>query len=467
VPRDRLSVADAVMLEMDGAGGAMHVGALLLLDGAGLTDDEGRVRRDLVRRHADATIHRVPRDRQRLRRVPGGVSRPVWVDDPGFDMGSHLDHATLTGRDDAHAELRAVASDYVRAPFPVDRPLWSLLTIDGLPDGSVAMVIRAHHAMLDGVSGIAWLLARLSSAPEEVSDDPPPAWVPEPEPTGGQLVTDALADHGRYLAMVGRYAGRAATSPRRATARARSLVRSSRSYLGEGVPAPLYSVNAPMGDRLGMATVALPLAHLREVRAAAGCTVNDVLLAASAGGLRRLLAGRGELDSTSRAIVFCAVSTRAVDDTRLGNQASALRVGVRLGEPDPVVRLREVHAETSRAKSSGESADLMLMTELTGFLTPAMVRPMARSVLNQTTFTMGVSNLVGPAQPLWFLGSRVCEFYPVIPPFRHTGVSVAAVSYDGTLYFGLRHDAEAAPDIDAFASGIVADVDQMLEWARG
>ena len=228
---------------------------------------------------------------------------------------------------------------------------------------------------------------------------------------------------------------------------------------------PRLSFNQPPGTARRLAPIGLSLDDCRSVRAAFGGTVNDVLVAAVAGGVRRLLDARGECGPGAAVTVMCPVSHREAGDASAGNQATGMTVTVGLDEPDPIERLRQVRAGTGRAKDVAQAADLAFVVGLTDFVVPVMLRGAVRRIRAQEGFNLGVSNLAGPPVPVWLLGARVREIHPFGTIMGNAGMSVTALSYDGTVFVGVNADVAALPDLDVFTAGVEAELADLVARA--
>ena len=460
MPPERLSVTDATFLKLEGPTTPMNMGAVVILEGGPLLDEAGRIRIDELRDAARGIVPQRPRNRHRPLPVPFGLGRPVWVDAVDFDLDLHIDAVTLPAP--SRAALLELAADFLATPFDPDRPLWSYRFVDGLPAGEVALIARTHHAHRDGGSGMENFAALVTLTPEVPEVPPPAPWTPEPHPSRRSLVWGAVVHQGRHAVKLGRIAGRAVRRPRRALARGRKLGRAVGPFVGKRRPVPRLSFNRPAGTGRRLSTFALSLDECRVVRAKFGCTVNDVLVAAVAGGVRRLLIGRGECGPGVGVTMMCPVANRATGDASAGNLATAMTVTVDLAEPDPTVRLRQVHAETSRAKGDDQAADMAYLVELCDFVIPAMLRGAVRKVHDQEGINLSVSNLAGPPVPVWLQGARLREIYPFAPLMRHLGMTVTALSYDGSVHVGVNADADALPDLAVFTAGVEAELAELV-----
>ena len=318
----RLTGLDASFLHLENGGAHMHVAGVMLFDGDPPAYEE------LVRA-TEARLHLVPRYRQKLAFVPFGQGRPRWIDDPHLNLSYHIRRTSLP-RPGSEDQLRALAGRVFSQPLDRDKPLWEMWLVEGLepgPDGPrFGVLSKTHHALVDGVSGvdIASVLFDTSPDPPEASQPPPP-WTARPEPSSAQLLGEALLER--------------ATVPREAARSVRALLRGPRQVaratgeaaVGVGAmawagkrPPPSSPYNVDIGPHRRFNWVRASLADVKAIKNSLGGTVNDVVLATVAGGLRRHMDRRGaEQVESLRAMV--PVSVRS-DEERgsLGNRVTAM-----------------------------------------------------------------------------------------------------------------------------------------------
>ncbi|GIU86311.1 MAG: diacylglycerol O-acyltransferase [Acidimicrobiia bacterium] len=450
---DRLSALDASFLHMERLECPMHVGALSVFEGAPLFDERGRFRIDEVRELVLSRLSRLPRFRRRLMRVPYDQGRPIWVDDDRFDVAYHVRHTALP-RPGSWDQLVALTTRVQEQLLDRERPLWELWFVEGLEDGNVALVQKTHHALVDGISGVdvATLLLDLSPRHERPVAEP---WEPEPAPSPSQLLLDTLVERVTEPAEIVRSVRRMLRVPRRALAQAGELLQSFGTMLSRDVIAPVTSLNGRTGRHRRLATVRVPLADVKEIRARLGGTVNDVVLSGVAGGLHRLLVHRREPTDGLKLRVMVPVSVRT-DDERgaLGNKVSAMFVSLPVGPLPPAERLASVTAQTRHLKERHQAVGADFLINMTGFAAPTLVSLAARLVHRQRLLNLVVTNVPGPQFPLYLMGARLLEAFPIVPLTRNLTVVVGILSYDGTLHFGLWGDRDAAPDLEVLAGGI-------------
>jgi diacylglycerol O-acyltransferase / wax synthase len=443
---DRLTAQDLLMLGADDFGWSEDIGVLAILDGTRLLDGDGRVRIDEVRRRLEPKLHLVPRFRQLLHRPRQGLGWPLWVDAPRFDLADHLRVHQVAAPGDQGQLLAACARLYRRRLDP-SRPLWEAWFLPGLPARQVGLFLRVHNAVADGVAGVAAFGALL-----DLADDPPiqvaPSWTPAPAPTAGALFRDNLRRRLRGL-------GRGLSG----------LAHPGRSWRGAlelwpelfAERAPRTSLNRPIGTDRRLAIVRGHLEVARRVAHAHQAKVNDVVLAAVAGGLRQLLAGRGEdvQGLVPRAMVPISLH-REQPGPASGNQDSVMVVPLPLGEPDPVRRLDLIRAETAARK---RRARPQMGGGIFGFV--AVQRLWYRFLARQRTVNLVVTNVPGPPVPLYLAGARLLEVFPVAAIMGNVTLAVAVFSYAGQLNVTAVADRDTCPDVEVFAQGVRRSLDEL------
>jgi diacylglycerol O-acyltransferase len=457
---DRLSGVDASFLALERLETPMHVGALAILEGEPFFHPDGRFRLAEVRALVASRLHLLPRFRKRVLEVPFGIGRPVWVDDTRFDIGYHV-RGTALPRPGTREQLLTLFARVEAQMLDRSRPLWELWFVEGLEGGRVGLIQKTHHALVDGVSGVDVATVLFDFTPEPVVPDPPP-WSPAPAPSTPRLVVDAVADEVAGLARIGH--GMTATSaldaatavPRRVLDRTGDLVRAVTTFAEGRLLAPRLSLNRPVGRHRAFLGARVPLDDVRAVRRSFGGTVNDVVLAGVAGGLARFLASRDELSPGLVVKVMCPVSVRADDEhLALGNRVSALVVPLPVGEPDPQVRLGAIRAVTADLKERHQAVAAEALLGITQFAAPTILGLAARAAHHQVFFNLVSTNVPGPQVPLYCMGARLLEAYPMVPLARNLGIGIAILSYCGVLHVGILADRDAFPDLDVLADGIV------------
>lgn len=450
----RLSAQDATFLSLEGPTTQMHIGGMLLFEGPApdFTD---------IRNTIDAKLDRVPRYRQRPVSPPRLVDvRPMWIDDPYFSLDYHVRHTALPapGSDE---QLERAVSDIFSRQLDTTRPLWEFWVIEGLTDDRFAVVYKVHHALVDGVSGVDVLQMLLDPMPREPS---PPRAVPysaPPAPSAVEIAVRAAVE--RTIGSPRRIAGGLLAALRVPSETAREAVTRAKG-LGEVAwafidRAPQSPINGPDGPNRVVAWTIDSLADLKLAKNTFGGTVNDVVLAATAGGLRALYESRNLRTSGVGLRALVPVSVRTTDQAgALGNRVAAMVAPIPIHVEDPVERLRQVSVAMGDLKESAQAIGAQTLTSMTEVAPPSLFHQASRLQFSTRLFNLIVTNVPGPQIPLYLLDRKMLAGVPfAFLPAGH-GLAVAIVSYCGTVGFGVLADRDRVPDAEIVADGIHRDL---------
>jgi WS/DGAT/MGAT family acyltransferase len=442
---ERLSALDASFLEIENENSHMHVGAVLIFDGAPLTAPHGGLDAEGVRAYVESVLHHIPRYRQRLAYIPF-ERHPVWVDDPSFNIFYHVRHTALP-RPGEERQLKRLCGRIFSQKLDLTKPLWEIWIVEGMSDGRFALVAKAHHSMVDGVSGMDLLTVLLSPLPESAFEPGPP-WRPRPAPGPSELLAAEVYRRSRaWLGLLGD-AARAAASPRRALASAWDAATSVAEALSGATPSSDTPLNPRIGPHRRLDWFRVELDDVKTVKTRLGGTVNDVVLATVVGALRRFLSTRGVRPEGLDFRALVPVSVRAAaEHGRLGNRVAQMLAALPLGEPDLFTRYRKVVELTTRLKHSHQVHGSELIEELSDWTATAVLTQLIRLAVRLRTYNIVVTNVPGPAIPLHLLGARLRECYPTLPLYSNQAVGVALFSYAGGLFWGLNADWEGMTDL--------------------
>lgn len=455
---DRLSALDASFLYLEGPTTPMHVGSVAIFQAPERGFDHDRLVA-LIK----ARIAFVPRYRQRLRKVPGRIGNPVWVDDENFDVAYHVRRSALP-RPGSDQQLRELVGRIMSRPLDRNRPLWEIYLVEGLKGGRVAILSKTHHALVDGISAVDIGQVLLDVTPEP-RDDAPSAWRPAREPSSAELLVGALADVVTSpKAVVGAVKSTVSDTGKASTQIARSASGLLSAAWSVARPPDLTPLNVDIGEqrRFGMADTDLD--DYKAIRRAHGGTINDVVLAVVAGALREWMLLRGEpvnARTTIRAMV--PVSVRTDEDRVYGNRVASFLVDLPVGEAQPVLRLNRISYDMAQHKQSNQFVGAEALVGLAGFSPPTLHNIGARmaSQLSRRVYNLVITNVPGPQTPLYAAGAPMLAAYPVVPLAKGQALSVGATSYNGGMYYGLNADRDAMPDVDDLASFIVHALDEL------
>jgi WS/DGAT/MGAT family acyltransferase len=455
-----LTGLDSSFLHLEGDAAHMHVAGCMVFDGAAPTYEE------LVEQ-LSGRLHLVPRYRQRLAFVPLNQGRPVWVDDPHFNIAFHVRHTALPSPGD-EAQLKRLAGRVFSQALDRSRPLWEIWLVEGLSDDRFAMLSKTHHALVDGVSGVDIFTVLFDTAPEPMPVAPPDhEWVARPLPSGAQLLADALLERTTVPAEIVRGVRATLRGPRHVAQRigraAGGVSAMARAGLHAAPPSPL---NVRIGPHRRFTWVRGDLQEFKAVKNALGGTVNDVVLAVVAGGLGRYLRMHGEATDELVLRAMVPISVRAdVERGALGNRVAAMWAPLPIGVTDPVQRLLTISRDMDGIKESGQAVGAQVLTELSGFAPPTIMAQAARLQARQRLFNLVVTNVPGPQFPLYMLGRELDAMFPMVPLAENQALGIAIMSYNGQLNFGLNADYDAMPDLEALAGELRASIEELVAAA--
>jgi diacylglycerol O-acyltransferase / wax synthase len=458
----RLAGIDAAFLYLETPNAHMHVVGTMLLDSSTMPGGPSVAR---VERVVGQRLATFPRLRRRVVPIPFGLEHPLWLDDPAFDLARHVHRATLPAPGSDRQLGRTVATIASR-PLDRSRPLWELWTIDGLTGGRIALVIKVHHAAIDGVSATDLMAHLFDLAPEGADRPAAPSLPAAPLPSPGELVRAALVswkDRPRRLV-------RAIVDTGRAVAH---LVDSALAD-APAIPTPTLPFTAPrtpfsgaISAQRAVAFGRASLADVKAVKVATGATVNDVVLAACSIALRRYLAAREAVpDRALVASVPVAVDGRVTPEAL--NHVSAIFVGLPVHLDQPLAHLRHIQGDAQTAKRIHRALGPDLLQTWAQLAPPALLAEGARlfsrlrlAELLRPIHNLVISNVPGPPVALYAGGARLLAAYPLGPVLEGAGVNITVLSYEGTLDFGVISCRRAVPDPWRIARGFeraVADL---------
>jgi diacylglycerol O-acyltransferase len=455
---NRMSAQDASFLHIESDASPMHVGGVSIFEGPPPPFDD-------VRAMVEAKLAAVPRYRQVVRFVPLALARPVWVDDPHFNLSYHLRRTALPspGGDE---ELRALVGRVMSQNLDRAKPLWEMWIVEGLGDGRWALLSKVHHAIVDGVASTDLMTVLLDRVPEPGAP-PSDGWTPQAGPSSARLVGDALVEQAKNPFAAAERALGALGAPRQLAGMVQDVGRGL--MVSARIARPLASsLNGPLGPHRRWAWARGTLSEVQVVRRSMGGTVNDVVLAAITQGFRELLLERGEsVDRALRTLVPVSVR-RAGERGTYNNRVSAMFAELPVGIADPVHRLDSIRLQMADLKESRQAVAGEVLTSMSGFAPPMLLALGARLAgrLPQRSVNTGTTNVPGPQFPLYLAGRRMLESFPYIPLFASVRMAVAIFSYDGKLSFGISGDYDTTPDIDVLAAGIEHGLAELVAAAQ-
>lgn len=464
---ERLSYLDNSFLALDSRTTHMHVAGIAIFEAPSLRTATGGVDFGRIRGLVESKLTLIPRYRQRLAWVP--IERhPVWVDDEHFNIDYHVRHYSLP-QPGSFDQLRSLIGIIMSQQLDRSKPLWEFDVVEGLEGDRFAVVSKIHHCMIDGIAGVDLMAVLLDLVPREEVDSAPP-FQPRPVPTGTELLVKETT----------RRAGRVVGALRSV----RQLGADARDLLGEGAhraravgyslasgwltPAPVTPLNGKVSPNRLFAALETDLADVKAVKNSLGGSVNDVVLATVAGGVRQFLVDERGFDVTGVDFrAMAPVSVRTPDQRgKMGNHVAMWLVVLPIGEPDPVRRLEIIREATSRLKETDQALGAATLVRLSAGAPATLVSLASRLATGVRPFNMTVTNVPGPQSPLYLLEARMVASYPLVPLWQGHGAGIALFSYAGKIYWGLNADFDTVPDVDAFTASIGSAFEELLSASR-
>jgi diacylglycerol O-acyltransferase / wax synthase len=459
---ERLRPRDVALLGEETSRTPMHNATLEIFD-----PGESGFDYDALIAHIEDRITFVPRYRQHLRRVPGRLANPVWVDDPDFDLGYHVRRSALP-RPGTLDQLRELTARIMSRRLDPSRPLWEAYYVEGLEGGRIALLSKSHQILVDGVATVdlGQVLLDLDPGPRHLV---PEDWRPESEPSSASLVIDALAENARHPRTLLTTTRGTAKAALRTMGDVAGRVGDVAGALSNRRSAPDSPFNVEPSEQRRVVLVRTALKDYRRVRRVHGGTVNDVILATLTGAIRAWLMTRAESVGAGRrikALVPMSVIDEELEPTSLGSQVVGHRLDLPIGEASPVIRLHQVsyafkaHSETGRAVAADRIAGVAGFAPTTFHALGSRV-----AVEESQGVNLVITNVPGPQFPMYMAGAEMVETYPVPPLQPGFSVAVGVTSYDGGVYYGITADRDALPDIDVFGQCVRDALDELVDSA--
>jgi WS/DGAT/MGAT family acyltransferase len=460
-PTRQLDDADAIFLSMESPEAGGHVGALTILD----PSSNPRFDFDHLAGHIAERVSLVPRFSWKLHTVPLGMDRPYWVEAPDFDPRSHVIRTAVPAPGSAK-QVTALASRLHAQPMDRSRPLWEIWCIEGLEGGKVALYMKTHHCLVDGTggAGLGEVLADLTP------DATAPPMVPEAFLEETPVAPSTIETMSRAMQ-------NGAERPRRLASHLgrgiRQIARGLREKGEEGTIGEVerFSFNRSVSRRRALATTSLEFERVRDLKKHFDVKVNDVVLEIVGSAMRRWLRNRGETP-TQPLVVMCPVSTRPEDEKGLGNQITSMAVALPTDEPDPVERLRLIHASSKRAKEAVSKGNFDWIAALGESFNPATVQLLIKATgaagdSGPLPANFVVSNVRTAPIPLYLGGAKVESMMPMSMLAVGQGLNVTVVSYCDRIDVGIIVDPELVPDAWEIAEQFPAALEELEAAAEG
>jgi len=459
----RLSALDASFLRIESPTCHMHVGWRGIFE---VSPSRERPTVAALRASIGGRLRYAGCFRQRLAFPPAGLGEPFWVDDQSFDLNFHVRRLGDPYARMAMSDFLAAADDVLSKSLDRRRPLWEVHLAPRLEDGRVGLVMKMHHAMVDGMSAVKLALLVFHASPD-AEPEPADDWSPSAAPKGATMALRAVTDSAAESLRAARGLAGLAGSPLAGSGRIASGLRKTALAVGDDLlrSSPSSYVNRAIGPKRTLVGCRIPLDGVQSIKARTGVTHNDVCLTVVAGALRETGQRRGDRLAAMRAMV--PVSMRAKEpDTGLGNRISFAFVDLPVDRAGARQRLRSIHTQTQRFKSNERAATTETLLGAMRF-TAAPVRTFAaRMVASPRVYNLTVSNVPGPREAVYMLGARLIEAYPVVPLSQGHTLAVGMFTYAGGVHFGLYADPEALPEVADLPGALIRAITQLDRSTR-
>jgi diacylglycerol O-acyltransferase len=457
-----LSPMDSSFLRVESETAHMHVGwfsVVELPEGTRALDTAEMAERIAGR------LHLSPRFRQRVVRVPLAAGEPVWRDDPGFQLANHV---TVIPEELDDGELRRATDAFFTRPLRRDRPLWEIVLVPRLTSGRAAILGKIHHAMADGVAAVELGMLLFDLTPDAAL--PAPAeWTPGRTEGPARLALGAMADTALEQFRATRKIVGLGRSPARTIRVADTLRRAAFSLAEDTLRrAPESYLNAEIGPGRTLVTQRFEVDRLVRLKERRQVKLNDIVLAASAGALRRFALDRGERPVDLRAMV--PVNVRTNDrEAATGNKITFGFIELPISSPRPGERLERVVAAMGALKATGRIEGSAILLAGLGMCPEPIKDRAARLAASPRLYNLTVSNIPGPRVPVYAAGGRVTSIFPVIPiPDRHA-LSIGVMTYDSGAHFSCYADPRALPGVERLTIALedaIAELEADSPWPR-
>jgi diacylglycerol O-acyltransferase len=448
----------------------MYVGSLSIL-----RKPRSGLSYDALLATVEQRLPQIPRYRQKVREVTLGLARPVWVDDPDFDITYHIRRSALPSPG-SDAQLHELVARLGPRPLDKSRPLWEMYLVEGLAGNRVAIYTKTHQALVNGMTApeIGHVIADRTQKPPEFGED---IWIPAREPSDRALLLGAVGEWitrpAEQISAVRTAVTEVATNAGQLVDMGRRVVDVARTVARGTAPNSPLNTTVSRNRRFTVANGRLE--DYRLVRARYDCDVNDVVLAVVAGALRNWLLSRGEpvtSTTTVRAMAPMSVYPDVDHDVSGPGQAisevSPFLIDLPVGEGNAVVRLSQIAHATESHSIAASLVDARTIVTLSGFAPPTLHAMGIRvaTTFSARQFNLLITNVPGAQKQMYIAGTKLLESYAVPPLLNNQVLAIGVTSYNGMLYYGINADREAMSDVDVLPDLLRESLDELLEAAQ-
>lgn len=462
----QISGSDAAFLYAESPSSPMHIATLTIVEGSLKFEDFKAI--------VASKLHLIPKFRKRLLNVPMNLDYPYWVDDPNFDIDLHINRLKLPDPSNWKT-LREMTSSIFSSPLDLRRPLWSIDFIEGLdevsqvPKGSVAIVSKVHHVMIDGSSGVGIMGILFDKSINDKNKE-----IPKPKPFEPEELPDELSlllkssqtffkDPLRIPKLVGETAFTFLKGNITSQFKLKKPQRSSFST-------PNTIFNNSVSPKRTWGTAILSFDRINTLRKIMNVSVNDMILAICAGGIRRYLAEKEKLPVQSL-VANVPISIRVKGEKQeMNNQISNMLVRIATHINDPIERLEYIQEQTNRGKTRHKAVGAKALAKMADAV-PFGLANLAAGLyskynikeFHRPPFNVTITNVPGPQMPLYLRGHKILSIFGLTPVLDGFGLIIAAFSYNGLVSLTTTSDAKTMPDADKFSRYIRESANELEE----
>jgi len=450
----QISGSDAAFLYTESPTSPMHIATLNIVEGSLKFEDFKKI--------IASKMHLLPKFRQRLLNVPLNLDYPYWVDDPNFDVDLHLNRIKLPDPSNWKT-LRELTSTIFSAPLDLRRPLWSVHFIEGVneiaqvPKGSVAIITKVHHVMIDGGSGVGMMgvLYDTEKDSKNKKQPKPKPYTPEPLPdelslllkSGYGFLKNPFKVPKTVVETVYNFAKNKATK----------TLSIQKEFSAAKYPVPITIFNGTISAKRTWGTALLSFERINSLRKTMGGSINDIILAICAGAIRRYLQERERLP-LQPLVANVPISIRNENDTSLNNQIANMMIQLATHIEDPLERLEYIQEQTMLGKTRHKTIGAKTLAKMADAV-PFGLANLAAGLyskynikdLHRPPFNVTITNVPGPRGLLYLNGHKVVSIFGLTPVVDGFGLIIAAFSYNGQVSITTTSDSKTMPDADLFS----------------
>jgi diacylglycerol O-acyltransferase len=465
----QVSGYDAAFLYAESATSPMHVATLNIVEGSLKYEDF----KDIIA----SKLHLIPKFRQRLLNVPMNLDYPYWVDDPNFDLDLHLNRMRLPDPSNWKT-LRYLTSKLFSAPLDLRRPLWSIHFIEGIdeiaqvPKGSVAIVTKVHHVMIDGSSGVGIMGVLYDSdadANKKKRSKPKP-FDPDPLPDELSLLLKSGFGFLKNPFKIPKTIGE--TVFNFVKSKAANTLSIQKEFSASKFPVPMTIFNGSISAKRTWGTAILSFDRINSLKKVMGGSINDIIVAICAGAIRRYLSEKEKLP-LHPLVANVPISIRNENSVEMNNQIANMMIQLATHIEDPLERLEYIQEQTMLGKSRHNTLGAKTLAKMADVV-PFGLANIAAGLyskynikdLHRPPFNVTITNVPGPRTPLYLNGHKVVSIFGLTPVVDGFGLIIAAFSYNGQVTITTTSDAKTMPDADLFSRYIRESANELEDLIK-